>query len=426
MIYKTLEFLLRISAEFFFGKHHLKNLERLNNGKPLVVCANHTTAHLDGVLIMIFSKRKFHVLVRGDIFNKKWIAKFLSKINLIPIFRIRDGYSSLEKNNETFDICHEILKNNGAIIIFPEANCETERQLRKLHKGAAKIAMQSAERNDYKHDVHMATVGINLERMVHSGGRVILEASEPFSLLPYVNRYKENNNKALNDIMNDVETDLRSVLAVVDEKKDEYLFEEIITRKDNIDDFEVWKNTAKLINSSDNDLKIALTTAIKDFKKHLKKSGITQQTIETLQVKPRLKRWFNLAMHLIDIVALFPFYLIGISFNYFPFFIAKKVSHSLFKDKCFILGTHFALSTLLFVLSYIIFIIILSLYVNWLSVIMAIIVMLICGLISYHYRKRAFNFWKALKYETAGDKKRKEWRAQSRIISSEIAEWVKN
>jgi hypothetical protein len=65
-------------------------------------------------------------------------------------------------------------------------------------------------------------------------------------------------------------------------------------------------------------------------------------------------------------------------------------------------------------------------YVNLISVVIAIFVMIICGFVSYYYRKRALNFLRALRYEMAGDQKRKEWRAQSRIISSEIAEWVRN
>jgi len=426
MVYSILKFLLRVSAELFFGKHHIKNLERLNNGKPLVVCANHTTAHLDGVLIMIFSKRKFHVLVRGDIFKKKWLASFLGKINLIPIYRMRDGFSSLEKNNETFDICYEILKRNEAIIIFPEANCETERKLRKLHKGASKIAMMAEERSEFKLGVEMATVGITMESMVNAGGRIFLEASEPFSLNPYFSRYKENPNKALQDITTDIETDMRTVLPVVEETKDEFLFEEIVTRPENIDHLNVWKKTAKLINKSDIELKLVLTNALKDFKKHLSKSGVSIKTIEKLQVKSRLKRWTHLLIQLIDIVALLPFFLLGITFNYLPFFIPQKIAHRLFKDRCFILGTHFAASTLLFVLAYIIYFIVLSIYVNTLSVFIAIFILIVCGLVSVLYRKRFSNFYSALRYEFAGDKKRKEWRAQSRIISSEIAEWVKN
>ena len=93
MLHNIGRFILRIGAEFFFGKHHIKNLERLNNGRPMVVCSNHTAAQLDGVLIMIFSKRKFHVLVSADVFNRKWVANLLANINLIPIYRMRDGFS---------------------------------------------------------------------------------------------------------------------------------------------------------------------------------------------------------------------------------------------------------------------------------------------------------------------------------------------
>lgn len=426
MLYFIGKLVLRIGAEFFFGKHHLKNLERLNTGKPLVVCSNHASAHLDGVLIMIFSKRKFHVLVRADVFKKKWVASLLAKINLIPIYRMRDGFSSLEKNSQTFDLCYEILKNNGAIIIFPEANCEPERKLRKMHKGAAKIAMMAEERSNYTLGVEMATVGITQERIISPGGRIFLEASEPFSLKPYYERYKENNNKACNEIIDDVETDLRTVLPVIEETKDEFLFEQIVTQKGNIDKLPVWKSTAKLINESDVDLKIALTSAIKDFNTYLHKNGINQKTIAYLQVKSRLKRWAYLLLNAIDIIALFPFFILGTVFNYWPIYFTGKLCNKIFKDLCFINGTHFAASTFLLIIGYFFYFIILSLYVNLLSVIISIFILLVCGLVSYHYKKRAINYYRAIRYEFAGDSKRKEWRAQSRIISSEIAEWVKN
>ncbi len=426
MLYFIGKLILRIGAEFFFGKHHLKNLERLNTGMPLIVCANHASAHLDGVLIMIFSKRKFHVLVRADVFKKKWVANLLAKINLIPIYRMRDGFSSLEKNSQTFDLCYEILKNNGAIIIFPEANCEPERKLRKLHKGAAKIAMMAEERSDYKLGVEMATLGITQERILKPGGRIFLEASEPFSLKQYFDRYKENNNKACIEIIDDIETDLRTVLPVIEEHQDEFLFEQIVTRKNNVDKLSIWKSTAKLINESDVDLKHALTSAIKDFNKYLKKSGIDQSTIDRLQVKSRIKRWLNILVNTIDIIALFPFFLLGIIFNYWPIYITGKLSNKIFKDLCFINGTHFAASTFLLILAYIFYAILIGIYVNLISVIIAIIILLVCGLVSYHYRRRAIEYYKAIRYEFAGDKRRKEWRAQSRIISSEIAEWVKN
>jgi 1-acyl-sn-glycerol-3-phosphate acyltransferase len=424
MVYAFGKYLLRLGAEFFFSKHHIKSFEKLRTNKPLVVCSNHAAAHLDGILIMIFSRRRFHVLVRADVFKKKWVANLLAKINLIPIYRIRDGFNNLEKNSETFDRCYEILKNNGAIIIFPEANCETERKLRKLHKGAAKIAMMAEERSEYKLGVEMVALGITQERITSSGGRIFLEAADPFSLRPYFDAYQQNNNKALNEIIQDVEQDLRKVLPVVNNKEDEYLFEYLVTRKNTIDNLEAWKTTATLVNNSEAELKKAVSSAIYDFNNYLVENGVDLNIVEQFKSVPRAKRWLKLLLPIIDVIALFPFFVIGFIFNYFQFFIPEKLTRKMFKDACFIIGTHFAMTTFLFLFSYIFYMILLSLYVSVISVVIGMIVIATCGIVSYYYRKRFFYLLKCIRYEMAGNKKRKEWNAQYHILSSELAEWV--
>jgi 1-acyl-sn-glycerol-3-phosphate acyltransferase len=424
MVYAFGKYLLRLGAEFFFSKHHIKSFEKLRTNKPLVVCSNHAAAHLDGILIMIFSRRRFHVLVRADVFKKKWVANLLAKINLIPIYRIRDGFNNLEKNSETFDRCYEILKNNGAIIIFPEANCETERKLRKLHKGAAKIAMMAEERSEYKLGVEMVALGITQERITSSGGRIFLEAADPFSLRPYFDAYQQNNNKALNEIIQDVEQDLRKVLPVVNNKEDEYLFEYLVTQKNTIDNLEAWKTTATLVNNSEAELKKAVSSAIYDFNNYLVENGVDINIVEQFKSVPRAKRWLKLLLPIIDVIALFPFFVIGFIFNYFQFFIPEKLTRKMFKDACFIIGTHFAMTTFLFLFSYIFYMILLSLYVSVISVVIGMIVIATCGIVSYYYRKRFFYLLKCIRYEMAGNKKRKEWNAQYHILSSELAEWV--
>jgi len=425
MIYGFAKILLRVSAEFFFSKHHIINFEKLRTGKPLVVCANHASAHLDGILIMIFSRRKFHVLVRADIFKKKWVANLLAKINLIPIYRMRDGINNLEKNSETFDRCYEILKRNEAIIIFPEANCEPERRLRKLHKGAAKIAMMAEERSNFQLGVEMVSLGITQEKITSSGGRIFLESAEPFSLSPYFDSYKQNNNKALNQIISDVENDLREVLPIIENNEDEYLFERLVIRKDAIDELATWKRRAALINSSDRELKSVLSTALQDFDKHLEKHGLDVEIIEKLGKLPAWKSWLKVMLPFVDLIAMFPLFIIGFIFNYFQYYLPKVISRKLFKDVCFVNGTHFAITTFLFLFTYIFYFIILSIYVTWISVFIGLIVLASCGVVSYYYRQRFFYLLKCIRYKMAVNRKRNEWNAQYRVLSTEINEWLK-
>lgn len=428
MIYSILKFLIKCSAELFYSKHKLIHFENLDTNKPLVICANHATAHLDGILIMIYSKRKYHVLVRADIFNKPWLAKLLAKINLIPIYRMRDGIKNLDKNSETFDQCVNILKNKGAVIIFPEANCVLERKLRPLHKGAAKIAFMAEEQSQFNLDVQMCTVGISQERLAKPGGRLYLECSKVFSINDYKQLYQENSNKAYMQVMQKIEHDLRSVLPVIEERKDEKLFEELLVQLNIRDDYSKWKTLAKSINNTDTELKDVLRTAIHDFNKHLKRRRLDINSVIKLSHQNRIKRWSNIILYVIDVLAMFPFFLLGFFFNIIPFALPSIISNLLFKkDKEYINGTHMVLGVLLFLISYFFYgIIFYILMQNILSVIISLAIVALCGIMAYHYKRRFVEFIKAISFELTTEKQKYNWFKQSDILNAEFKQWLSN
>ncbi len=428
MIYSILKFLIKCSAELFYSKHKLIHFDHLDTNKPLVICANHATAHLDGILIMIYSRRKFHVLVRADIFNKPWLANLLAKINLIPIYRMRDGIKNLDKNSETFDQCVNILKNKGAIIIFPEANCVLERKLRPLHKGAAKIAFMAEEQSGFSLGVQICTVGISQEKLSNPGGRLFLESSKVFNVSDYKMIYQENANKAYSQVIQKIDHDLRSVLPVIEDKKDEKLFEELIVQLNIRDDYSKWKTLAKSINNSDLELKEVLKNAINDFKKHLRKRKLDINSVIKLSYQNRLKRWSNILLYIIDVVAMFPFFLLGLFFNILPFALPSIISNLIFKkEKEYINGTHIVIGLLLFIFSYFFYAIVLYMIMqNILSVIISLAIIALCGIMAYHYKRRFIEFIKAISFEMASNKLKIYWFKQSDVLITEFKQWLSN
>lgn len=428
MIYSILKFLIKCSAELFYSKHKLIHFENLDTNKPLVICANHASAHLDGILIMIYSKRKYHVLVRADIFNKPWLAKLLAKIHLIPIYRMRDGIRNLDKNSETFDQCISILKNNGAVIIFPEANCVMERKLRPLHKGASKIAFMAEEQSGFNLGVQMCTVGITQEKMAKSGGRLFLECSKVFSISDYKNVYLENANKAYTQVMQRIEHDLRTVLPVIEERRDEKLFEELIVQLNIKDDYTSWKKLAHSINHTDTELKEVLRTAINDFNKHLKKRRLDINSVIKLSHENRLRRWSNLILYVIDVVAMFPFFILGLIFNLIPFSLPSILSNLMFKkDKEYINGTQMVLGVLFFITTYGFYTIIFYMLMqNILSVFISLTIIALCGIMAYHYKRRFVDFIKALSFELTSKKQKQYWFKQSEVFNTEFKQWLNN
>ena len=85
MVVKFILFLTRIAAYFFYPEKELIGMKRLETNKPLLVCANHGNAFIDAMLIMAFSKRKYHVLVRSDVFTAKWSNWLLQKWHRIAL-----------------------------------------------------------------------------------------------------------------------------------------------------------------------------------------------------------------------------------------------------------------------------------------------------------------------------------------------------
>ncbi len=143
MLYQFFYYLLKLTCNIYYKKIIVLNEQQGNLQNPLIICANHGNSFMDAILIAIVLKRKLHFLARSDVFNTPFKRWFLSKINMMPIYRIRDGREELKNNDFIFDKCTEILAKNGAVLIFPEGNCIVQKRLRELKSGFAQLAFYS-------------------------------------------------------------------------------------------------------------------------------------------------------------------------------------------------------------------------------------------------------------------------------------------
>ena len=101
---------------------------------PKIIGANHPNSFFDAIVIAVNYPKPIYFLARGDAFNSPLIAKFLTALHLIPIYRLTEGKKNLGKNEDTFKRCIELLKQNQTILIFSEGLCVNEWRLRPLKK----------------------------------------------------------------------------------------------------------------------------------------------------------------------------------------------------------------------------------------------------------------------------------------------------
>lgn len=108
-----------------------------------MIASNHPNSFLDAIIIATLFDQPVYSLTRGDTFKKKFYARLLNSLNMLPVYRMSEGAENLEKNYDAFDKCREIFKNGGLVLIFSEGMCINEWKLRPLKKGTARLAMSS-------------------------------------------------------------------------------------------------------------------------------------------------------------------------------------------------------------------------------------------------------------------------------------------
>ena len=110
---------------------------------PLVLGCHHPNSFLDAILIGAQMKKRVHFLTRSDVFANRWAAIVMRSVNMIPIYRIRDGKDNLSKNDITFELCREIIRKGEHVLIFVEGFCAHQTTLQTpLKKGAPRLLIQ--------------------------------------------------------------------------------------------------------------------------------------------------------------------------------------------------------------------------------------------------------------------------------------------
>ena len=131
--------------------------------KAVLFLANHQNALLDALLIATTCGRFSYFLTRAAVFKKPWVSKLLHTLRMLPVYRIRDGWSNLTQNNSIFNTCTDLLHEKEAVAIFPEGSHNLNRTVRPLSKGFTRIITETLERYP-ETDLHLVPIGFNFQK----------------------------------------------------------------------------------------------------------------------------------------------------------------------------------------------------------------------------------------------------------------------
>lgn len=189
--------LLQVYAKFcyrlFYRKVTVVNRDRIPENQPVIFAPNHQNALMDALAMVCNTKYQTIFLARADIFKSKMLVRILTFMNIMPVYRIRDGYENLKRNDEVFVKTTRVLQNRlNPLCLFPEGNHGDKRRLRSLVKGLFRIAFMAQEEYGTNHGVKIIPIGIDYSHYTHFRSTLFVNIGKPIEVSEYYSAFQEN------------------------------------------------------------------------------------------------------------------------------------------------------------------------------------------------------------------------------------------
>lgn len=212
MLYHLIKPYARLAINIYCRHIIITNKHLLRSKGPLLLAVNHPNSFLDAVILDTLFDEPIVSLARGDAFSKPMVAKVLRSLNILPVYREREGKEHLHRNYDTFDECIDIFRRGGVVLIFTEALCENEWHLRPLKKGTARMASAAWQQNI---PLKILPIGINYNSFRLFGKNIHVNIGDIISR-QHITSSIDENGKLLNELTASIEAQLKKLVYEID------------------------------------------------------------------------------------------------------------------------------------------------------------------------------------------------------------------
>src|SRR5690554_984878 len=328
---------------FFYKKVEVKGLEKIPKNKPVLLVPNHQNSFMDALVVTVNYIPITYYLTRAKAFKPRFIGALISSLNMLPVFRVRDGFSSIQKNNEIFERCLEYLAKGSAILIFAEANHDLKRRIRPLSKGFTRIAFDAEIQNNWDFDMHVQPIGINYGDHRHSRNHVSVVFGDPIPVADFKEMYEKDERKAANELKNRTAEEMKKLTMHVP-KLDQYNVHKLI-----LDDLEPKRELiadADLMNAR---VKLVAEAATAE------RIGKADKVVETAEAHNiSIKMAAGLVKTSWTLFTFFPIYLFALLNNILPYQPIRNIVDNKIEDPAFDASIKVLLGLLVFPIFYLI------------------------------------------------------------------------
>ncbi|MDJ0364305.1 lysophospholipid acyltransferase family protein [Hymenobacter sp. H14-R3] len=369
LFYTVMKPVVRLGLRVFFRRLEVRHPERLRLPGPLMLCSNHPNTLMDPLVTAIQRHEPIAFLAKSSFFKNPILGAIMRSGNCIPIYRRQDSEGSANalspaqltaSNEASFGRCYDYLERGGTVMIFPEGTSVSERRLRPLKTGAARIALGTEARHDFKLGLKLVCVGTNYFDPSHFRSDVLLNVAAPIEVASYAARYREDPDAAADELTEEIRLRLTRRLVISRDAADDQLAQQVErTFGDHLnpdddpttlyDNFQLSRTLLDAVAWFEQhdpnrlaDLRSTLTTYLADLEKYKLDDDALDQS---QRPGTRLADYLNLVLG-------FPVWLYGLITNYVPYKIPSAVADRATKETEFIAAIMLGVGIVTFPLAY--------------------------------------------------------------------------
>lgn len=334
--------LVKTGLNLFYKKIVVRGREKLPKDTPILFVPNHQNSFMDALHVVTTVWPFIYFLTRAQAFNPPLMAKFLRSLNMLPVYRVRDGLSSVTKNNAIFEECIRYMKRNDAILVFPEANHDLKRRVRPLSKGFTRIAFDAEKQSNWEMGLQVIPVGLNYTSHPNSRNRVEVVYGDPIDMKQFEDLYNENEREATNALKKKVSDGMKKTIMHVP-NLDHYplhhvLLDDLEQEEANLTNPDIANaNVQKIEEHFDEEMLIAA----KEVREIYQEFDLDVKTVTGRR------------MPVVKMILLFPLYLFSWINNMIPYQPVRHITTKVIKDHAFDASIKFLLGLTLFPLFWI-------------------------------------------------------------------------
>lgn len=402
--YWLLQTYSKLGFHIYYRRVEITNKENLLKNQPVILAPNHQNALMDAMIFVCNTTFQPVFLARADIFKGKFLIRLLTSLNIMPVYRIRDGIGNVRKNDGVFDKTLDVLYNkNNPLSVFPEGNHGDKRRLRQLVKGLFRIAFQAQEKYGNQQGVKIIPVGFDYGHYTHFRTTIFVNVGKPIEVSEYYNEYAENPVAGINKLKERFISELRPLM--IDIQTDEYydlymnlreVFNDEMRQILHLNDNSLksrFRADKKMIEILDKELE-SVPDSIKDLDRKMKdyQKGLQQYNLRDWVLKKEGTSMSVLVITALLKLVLLPVFVAGIAINYLPYWFTASRTKNI-KDQQFHSSFKYVIGLVVFPVWYLVLIGILAiLSIPLWAILAGLILSPITGIAAFNYYIRCKKF----------------------------------